>query len=364
MTTRCRRRASIAWFAVPAVALMVLPLLARRRFPFAAPASVWMLAAALSFVDGRLIPFTAARRGRRDRRGVSARQPARPARRHGTGWRSCSAARRSSSTTTRTTAGGASVFTPLLFAIGWLAGFAMRERVVASRGGRAARGPRRARARGGRPHRGRRGARADRARAARHRRARRQRDGAPGRRGPAQPPGRAQRRPEALARRRAHRPHARSPRCGACSARCAARATTPTLAPQPGLDGLDVLVGAVRPRRAPGPRSASTASRVPLPDALDLSAYRDRPGGAHQRAEARAREPGRRDRALRPGRARDRGLATTATASRCQRGTATDTGSSACASACKIYGGEMTAGTGERRRLRPPHAPPAPRPGP
>jgi hypothetical protein len=46
------------WFAVPAIALVVLPLLARRRFRFAAPASVWLLAAALSFVDGRLVPFT------------------------------------------------------------------------------------------------------------------------------------------------------------------------------------------------------------------------------------------------------------------------------------------------------------------
>ena len=48
---------SASWFAVPAVALFVLPLLARRRFPFGAPATVWVLAAALSFVDGRLIVF-------------------------------------------------------------------------------------------------------------------------------------------------------------------------------------------------------------------------------------------------------------------------------------------------------------------
>ena len=45
------------WFAVPAVAVLVLPLLARRRFPFAAPASYWVLAAALTFVDGLLIAF-------------------------------------------------------------------------------------------------------------------------------------------------------------------------------------------------------------------------------------------------------------------------------------------------------------------
>jgi signal transduction histidine kinase len=46
------------WFAVPATALIVLPLLARRRFPFAAPAALWGLAAALSFVDGRLVVVT------------------------------------------------------------------------------------------------------------------------------------------------------------------------------------------------------------------------------------------------------------------------------------------------------------------
>ena len=45
------------WFSVPAVALLVLPLFARRRFPFAAPAAYWILAAALTFVDGLLIPF-------------------------------------------------------------------------------------------------------------------------------------------------------------------------------------------------------------------------------------------------------------------------------------------------------------------
>jgi signal transduction histidine kinase len=40
-----------------AVAAIVLPLLARRRFPFAAPVAVWMAGAAVSFVDGRLVGF-------------------------------------------------------------------------------------------------------------------------------------------------------------------------------------------------------------------------------------------------------------------------------------------------------------------
>jgi signal transduction histidine kinase len=45
------------WFSVPAVAVLVLPLVARQRFPFAAPAAYWLMATALTFVDGLLIPF-------------------------------------------------------------------------------------------------------------------------------------------------------------------------------------------------------------------------------------------------------------------------------------------------------------------
>jgi signal transduction histidine kinase len=45
------------WLAATAVAVVVLPLLARRRFPFAAPVAVWLLAASVSFIDGRLIVF-------------------------------------------------------------------------------------------------------------------------------------------------------------------------------------------------------------------------------------------------------------------------------------------------------------------
>ena len=45
------------WFGVPAIAVLVLPLLARRRFPFAAPAALWLLAAGLSFIDGQLVTF-------------------------------------------------------------------------------------------------------------------------------------------------------------------------------------------------------------------------------------------------------------------------------------------------------------------
>jgi signal transduction histidine kinase len=45
------------WLAVPAVAILVGPLFARRFYPFGAPAAYWLLAAGLSFIDGALIPF-------------------------------------------------------------------------------------------------------------------------------------------------------------------------------------------------------------------------------------------------------------------------------------------------------------------
>jgi signal transduction histidine kinase len=44
------------WFVLPAIAILFLPILARRRFPFA-PAGHWLLAAGISFIDWRLIPF-------------------------------------------------------------------------------------------------------------------------------------------------------------------------------------------------------------------------------------------------------------------------------------------------------------------
>jgi signal transduction histidine kinase len=51
-------RTTSAWFAAPAAAAVVLPLLGRRRHPFAAPATVWALATALSFADGHVVPNT------------------------------------------------------------------------------------------------------------------------------------------------------------------------------------------------------------------------------------------------------------------------------------------------------------------
>ena len=45
------------WLSIPAVALLVAPLFLNRRFPFGAPAAYWIVAAALTYVDGLLIPF-------------------------------------------------------------------------------------------------------------------------------------------------------------------------------------------------------------------------------------------------------------------------------------------------------------------
>lgn len=115
------------WFEAAAVALVVLSLLWRRRFPFAAPAAMWLVSAALSFLDGLLIVnraglfvagMGAALLLGNLRRDVEARVGLVIA------------------------VGGAAIvvynspshsagdlfFTPVLFGIGWLVGFALRER--------------------------------------------------------------------------------------------------------------------------------------------------------------------------------------------------------------------------------------------
>ncbi len=44
------------WFVLPAIAILFVPFVARRWFPFA-PGAHWLLAAGIAFVDWRLIPF-------------------------------------------------------------------------------------------------------------------------------------------------------------------------------------------------------------------------------------------------------------------------------------------------------------------
>jgi signal transduction histidine kinase len=115
------------WFSVPAVVLVVLPLLARRRFPFAAPVALWLLAALLSFVDGRLIVYAngvyvagiaAAFLLGNLRDAVQARI--------GLAIVASSAAILIYNDPNHTP--GEFIVIPLLFVMAWLAGFALRER--------------------------------------------------------------------------------------------------------------------------------------------------------------------------------------------------------------------------------------------
>ena len=117
------------WLAAPAIALMILPLLGRRRFPFAAPAAVWVLAAALSLVDGRLPVFAvsvfvagmaAAFLLGNLRDDMQARV--------GLGIVIAGAA--IVTYNNPSSSGGDYVFIPVLFAILWLTGFALRERAA------------------------------------------------------------------------------------------------------------------------------------------------------------------------------------------------------------------------------------------
>jgi signal transduction histidine kinase len=44
------------WFALPAMGILAIVIVARRRFPFAGPAAYWLLAAGIAFVDPILLP--------------------------------------------------------------------------------------------------------------------------------------------------------------------------------------------------------------------------------------------------------------------------------------------------------------------
>ena len=115
------------WFETIAVTLVVLFLLARRRFPFAAPAAMWLFSAALSFLDGQLIVNKTGlvlaglgaslllgnlRRELEARVGLAI---------------TLGGAVIVIYNSPNHTAGDL-VFTPALFGIGWLVGFALRER--------------------------------------------------------------------------------------------------------------------------------------------------------------------------------------------------------------------------------------------
>jgi signal transduction histidine kinase len=117
------------WFALPAIAILVLPIFARRRFPFAGPAAYWVVAAAISLVDPLLIPYAnslfpigmavAFLLGNLRNSGKAA---------VGLGLVvGCTAILVNEIPDHRT---AELVFVPMEFAISWLAGFALRERAV------------------------------------------------------------------------------------------------------------------------------------------------------------------------------------------------------------------------------------------
>jgi signal transduction histidine kinase len=117
------------WFALPAAICVPLPLLGRRRFPEAAPVAVWLVAAALSFVDGRLVVTT----GAMLLAGMAASfmlggLPQRGQARIGLAVTLGAAAVITGNDPRHVT--GDFLFTPTLFAIAWLAGFALRQRGV------------------------------------------------------------------------------------------------------------------------------------------------------------------------------------------------------------------------------------------
>jgi signal transduction histidine kinase len=116
-------------FEVVAVAGVVLLLLLRRSMPFAAPAGMWFASTALSFVDGRLIPgqpgvFLAGLGGAIVLGGLRREVQARGGLLIVLG----GAATIMFNEPTHET--GDLVFTPVMFGIGWLVGYALRERAA------------------------------------------------------------------------------------------------------------------------------------------------------------------------------------------------------------------------------------------
>jgi signal transduction histidine kinase len=116
------------WLEMPAIALAVLTLLGRRHFPFLAPVAIWFICVALSFVDGALVTS----------------QPAVLVAGLGSALLLGNLRDRSRSLLGLAVGvvGAAIivenhphltselVFTPLMFAVSWLAGLALRERTM------------------------------------------------------------------------------------------------------------------------------------------------------------------------------------------------------------------------------------------
>jgi signal transduction histidine kinase len=115
------------WFCVPAIAMLVPPVIARRWFPFAGPAGYWVIAAGISFVDGQLIPYADALFpiGMAD---AFLLGNLRDVRRAGAGLAIvvCAAATLVANIPGHSV--NTLVFVPVEFAISWVAGFAVRDR--------------------------------------------------------------------------------------------------------------------------------------------------------------------------------------------------------------------------------------------
>jgi signal transduction histidine kinase len=115
------------WLALPLVAVMILPLFARRRFPFAGPAAYWLGAAALSFVDGLLVPFMVALFPV----GLASAFLLGNLRSSRQAWAGLAVVLGSITTLVFNIPGHATpelIFIPIDFGIAWVAGFALRER--------------------------------------------------------------------------------------------------------------------------------------------------------------------------------------------------------------------------------------------
>jgi signal transduction histidine kinase len=115
------------WLEVVAVTAIVLTLLWRRRFPFAAPAFTWLASATLSFVDGLLIVDKAGL----SIAGLGASLLLGNLRRVRQAWVGLAIVLSGAAIVIYNDPNhsrGDLIFTPGLFAIGWLVGYALRER--------------------------------------------------------------------------------------------------------------------------------------------------------------------------------------------------------------------------------------------
>jgi signal transduction histidine kinase len=124
------------WFAVPALGAIALPLLSRRRYPFASPAAYWGLAAALSFVDGRLLPFMSSIFAV----GMAVSFLLGNQREAGQARLGLAVVAGGAATVVYNKPGHSTselIFIPLLFVISWLAGLALRERAAQAESARA-----------------------------------------------------------------------------------------------------------------------------------------------------------------------------------------------------------------------------------